>query len=335
MGIAFIGAVAGHVKQVSGGASQKTILEKVRKQIQKKFGSKGDAVVAGNMQVIEEGIQATQRVDYNAAALTKIDAKPAPIVLRNVSLSSSMCQSSGSSTCGLFDREYFSDMIATPFKEGTIGEAPVLPGTGLFMPAGSAGAKDKGLFRRTVPVFNAELCTGCMECTLVCPDAAIPNTVHDIHELLATGIAQLDATEAQRDAMRAQIIPMTEGIRDVYRQTKEERAFHEIVAEVAGKLPTKQANAARQLHQARRCARRLSGLEDAALLRRDGKGEPGYRRSLRQYDRSVEVHGLSRMRRSLRSGRPERSGTRTGAARNAADPLRIHEQDAEHAGALL
>jgi len=241
MGIAFIGAVAGHVKQVSGGASQKAILEKVRKQIQKKFGSKGDAVVAGNMQVIEEGIQATQRVDYNAPAFTKIDAKPAPIVLRNVSLSSSMCQSSGSSACGLFDREYFSDMIATPFKEGTIGEAPVLPGTGLFMPAGSAGAKDKGLFRRTVPVFNAELCTGCMECTLVCPDAAIPNTVHDIHELLATGIAQLDVTEAQREAMRAQIIPMTEGIRETYRQTKEERAFHEIVAEVAGKLPTKQA----------------------------------------------------------------------------------------------
>ncbi len=28
------------------------------------------------------------------------------------------------------------------------------------------------------------LCTGCMECALVCPDAAIPNTVHEIHDLL-------------------------------------------------------------------------------------------------------------------------------------------------------
>ena len=241
MGIAFIGAVAGHVKQVSGGASQKAILEKVRKQITKKFGSKGDAVVAGNMQVIEEGIESTQRVDYNTAAFTKIDAKPAPIALRNVSLSTSLCQSSGSSSCGLFDREYFADMITTPFKEGTIGEAPVLPGTGLFMPAGSAGAKDKGLFRRTVPVFNPDVCTGCMECALVCPDAAIPNSVHDIHQLLTTGIAQLDITEAQREAMRGQVIPLTEGIREVYRQTKDARAFHEIVAEVAGKLPTKQA----------------------------------------------------------------------------------------------
>ncbi len=241
MGIAFIGAVAGHVKQVSAGASAKTILEKIRKQIAKKFGTKGGAVVEGNMEVIEEGIEATVRVDYSKPAFTKIDAKPAPITLRNVSLSASMCQPEGASGCGLFDREYFNDMIATPFREGTIGEAPVLPGSGLFMPAGTAGSKDKGLFRRSVPLFNPDLCTGCMECALVCPDAAIPNTVHDIHELLLTGIRQLDITEAQREAMRAQVYGVAEAVRDAYRQSKEARAFHELVAEAASKLPTRQA----------------------------------------------------------------------------------------------
>lgn len=241
MGIAFIGAVAGHVKQVSAGASAKAILEKVRKQIAKKFGTKGSAVVEGNMEVIREGIEATVRVDYNKPAFTKIDAKPAPIVLRNVSLSASMCQPEGASACGLFDREYFNDMIATPFREGTIAEAPVLPGAGLFMPAGTAGSKDKGLFRRNVPLFNPDLCTGCMECTLVCPDAAIPNTVHDIHELLLTGIRQLDVTEAQREAMRGQVYAVADGVREAYRQGKDARAFHELVAEAASKLPTRQA----------------------------------------------------------------------------------------------
>lgn len=242
MGIAFIGAVAGHVKQVSAGATANAILEKIRKQIAKKFGSKGGAVVEGNMAVIREGVEATCKVDYASAAYLKIDARPAPIPLHNVSLSASMCQTAGSSGCGgLFDREYFDDMIAKPFREGTIAEAPVLPGTGMFMPAGTAGSKDKGLFRRAVPNFNPDLCTGCMECALVCPDAAIPNTVHDIHELLLTGIRELDITEAQREAMRGQVYAVSETIRESYRQSKTPRAFHELVAEAAGKLPTKQA----------------------------------------------------------------------------------------------
>ena len=242
MGIAFIGAVAAHVGQVTAGASSEAIIEKVRKQIAKKFGSKGQAVVDGNMAVIRDGAAATQRVDYDSEAIRAIDAKPAPIALHNVSLSASMCQTAGSSGCGgLFDREYFDEMIAKPFREGTIGEAPVLPGTGLFMPAGTAGSKDKGLFRRTVPVFNADLCTGCMECALVCPDAAIPNTVNDIHELLLTGIARVEATEAQREAMRAQVYPLAESVREAYRQAKDTRKLHELVAEAAAKLPVKQA----------------------------------------------------------------------------------------------
>ena len=242
MGIAFIGAVAGHVKQVASGATAKAILEKIKKQISKKFGTKGAAVVEGNMEVIREGIEATQRIDYNAAALTKIDARPAPIALRNVSLSAEMCQPAGASACGgLFDRDYFNEMIATPFREGTIAEAPVLPGTGLFMPAGTAGAKDKGLFRRTVPLFNPDLCTGCMECALVCPDAAIPNSVHEIHQLLLAGIEGLDLPTAQRDALRNQVYPVAEAVREAYRQSKTPRSFHELVAEAASRLPTRQA----------------------------------------------------------------------------------------------
>lgn len=239
MGIAFIGAVAGHVPQVSAGADAEVILEKVRQQISKKFGGKGGAVIDGNMAVIREGIEATQQVDYDSPALVRIESKPAAIAIHNLSLSASMCQSAGHSACsGMFDREYYDDMVLNPFREGSIGEAPVLPGTGMFMPAGSAGAKDKGLFRRTVPEFKADLCTGCMECALVCPDAAIPNVVHDIHELLLAAILQLDITPAQREAMKGLVYALAESVRESLRQSKQERAFHELVAEAAANLDT-------------------------------------------------------------------------------------------------
>src|SRR4249920_3902437 len=92
--------------------------------------------------------------------------------------------------------------------------------SGLFMPGGTGAWKDKGLFRREVPDFNADLCTGCMECTLVCPDAAIPNTVLEIHELVLTGIKHLQIAEAQREALRAHVYPLSEAIRAIYRSSK-------------------------------------------------------------------------------------------------------------------
>ena len=148
-----------------------------------------------------------------------------------------MCRAAGpASSAGFFDREYYDDMVGAPFRDGTIAEAPVLPGTGLFMPSGSAAFKDKGLFRRDVPEFIAELCTGCMECTLVCPDAAIPNTVHDIRDLLFTAIGQLDIAEPQREALRDQIPALGDAVREIYRHEKEPKPFHQIVAAAAGDL---------------------------------------------------------------------------------------------------
>ena len=55
---------------------QEAILAKVRAQIVKKFGGKGDAVVEGNMAVIREGIEATQVVDYDTPEFLAIDDAP-------------------------------------------------------------------------------------------------------------------------------------------------------------------------------------------------------------------------------------------------------------------
>lgn len=144
MGIAFIGAVAAHVDRVVSGASREQILERVRKQIDKKFGRKGANVVESNMAVIMDGIDATQLVDYESEELTEIAEQPARQPLLTVALSASMCPSTRAErTSGLFDPAYYEDVMARPFREGTIGEAPVLPGAGLFIPAGRPPARTR------------------------------------------------------------------------------------------------------------------------------------------------------------------------------------------------
>ena len=237
MGIAFIGAVAAHVDRVAAGASREEILGKVRQQIVKKFGRKGAAVVEANMAVIRDGVEVTRRVDYDSEEILAISDDVAPVRLRTVALSKTISAQDGCSSCaGLFDAEYYERMVAKPFREGTIGEAPVLPGTGLFMPPGTAAGKDKGLFRRTVPVFQADLCTGCMECALVCPDAAIPNTVIEIDTLLLTGIRESYAEDVDRNLLRARVPELAGAVRALYRQTKGDRAFSALVSEAAAAL---------------------------------------------------------------------------------------------------
>jgi pyruvate-ferredoxin/flavodoxin oxidoreductase len=249
MGIAFIGAVVGHVDRISQGASAEVIQQKVRAQIAKKFASKGEAVVEANMAVIADGMAATTVVDYDAPALVAIDEETVrPHIVHSPSVSASMCGTSAGAS-GLFDPAYYEDIVARPFREGTISESPVLPGIGLFMPAGTAAGKDKGLFRRTVPEFHFDKCTGCLECTLACPDAAIPTIVHEIHDVLLSAIDLLEATEPQRAALRRHVYPLSEGVREALRHDTGDTPFHEIVARAGAALDIDDPSTARGFEQ--------------------------------------------------------------------------------------
>ena len=254
-----------------------------------------------------------------------------------MAISASMCRAVAAGFGGGFlDRDYYDDVVGSHFRDGTIAEAPVLPGTGMFMPAGSAAWKDKGLFRRDVPEFNAERCTGCMECALVCPDAAIPNTVHEIHDLLLTAIEHArHLPTAQREAMRTEVfMPAPKRCASAYRKSKDaEKPFHEIVAD-----------AARRWRRTTRCCGATSAGwpmcwptsrgQHAAVLRRHGEGKARQRRPVLRQHRPVEVQRLPGMRRGLRTRRAGRAAAGRRVAEDAADALRVPQQDAEHAGAL-
>ncbi len=241
MGIAFIGAVCGHVDQVVADASEKDILVKIRQQVTKKFGAKGENVVASNMEVVKEGLEATHKVDYNDPAFKDAEQLVPVPSGPSIAVSASMVKAAGEpATSAFFDKDFYQEVMANRFTDGTIGEAPVIPGTGLFMPVASSAWKDKGLFRLDVPKYTAHLCTGCMECAVVCPDAAIPNTVHEIHDLLLTAIRGLDVTEQQKQSMSGYVFDLTKLIRDAYRKlpSKDPKPFHEVTAEAVTALGT-------------------------------------------------------------------------------------------------
>ena len=238
MGIAFIGAICGHVDRVSSGSDAETILARVEEQVNRKFSRKGQEVVDSNMRVVREGIEATHEIDYSGDEFLQADKLSVVANGPGVEVSACMSRATGASvTNGLFDPEYYRVTFADRLKDGSIAEAAVMPGSGLFMPVASAAWKDKGMFRLEVPQYHAELCTGCMECAVVCPDAAIPNTVHEIHDLLLAAIERLDITEQHRAHMTAQVYPLSNTVRDSYRQlpSKDAKSFSAIVAEaVAG-----------------------------------------------------------------------------------------------------
>ncbi|MDR2974541.1 MAG: 2-oxoacid:acceptor oxidoreductase family protein [Propionibacteriaceae bacterium] len=217
MGVAFIGAMFAHVDRISRGADPAKVHELVRHELAKKFGSKGDTVVEANMAVVTDGIAAAQVVDYSQPEFADPEGAAAT---KMAALTPRLVPSNGTAPSRIFDPDYFDDILGRSFREGTVGQAPVMPGTGSFLPSGSGAAKNKGIFRRDVPVFDFTKCTACLECAIACPDSAIPNQAHEISDLIARAIRTaglpaeatayvLGFVSAWADAVRATLLADT------------------------------------------------------------------------------------------------------------------------------
>ncbi|MEI2643201.1 MAG: hypothetical protein V9G10_12980 [Candidatus Nanopelagicales bacterium] len=148
-----------------------------------------------------------------------------------------------------------------------------------------------------------------MECALACPDAAIPNAVHEIHDLLLTGIERAGHHRAAAGRVaRARRTPLSEQVREAYRQDKTARPFHEVVAEAGAGIDCRPARhcAATSTGSWPSCAT-LPGGADPPLLRCDGElGGPGTGGAVLGHHRPVEVHRLPGVHRRVRPRRPDR-----------------------------
>ncbi|HSR42336.1 MAG TPA: 2-oxoacid:acceptor oxidoreductase family protein, partial [Longimicrobiales bacterium] len=163
------------------GMDQATLFQGLLAQLEDKFGSKGRQVVEDNYRVIHRGFKEVKEVpvlDEAGAAEVAVEAPGGrmPRVMEADALP-------GIADPGQFFENVCSvcavgqDVLADPFT--------AISG----MPAATSAVRDMTNIRFEVPDFVAEKCTGCSQCWVQCPDAAIPGLVHTVEELLGSAIA--------------------------------------------------------------------------------------------------------------------------------------------------
>ena len=251
-------------------------------------------------------------------------------------ISASMCKANRPGASSNFlDAQYFDDIVAQPFRDGTISEAPVMPGTGMFMPSGSAAVEGQGLVppRRTgihrrslhrLHGMHAGL-SGCR------------NPEHGArHPRAARPSRSANSTSPRRKSMRCanRCLRRATRVREIYRRSKEPKPFHEIVAAAAEKLDIESAIVQKNLGKLAAALGGVPGRQDPAVLRRDGEGGSGLGRALFRRHRSLEMLGLSGMHRGVRTAC---AVERQQDARCWRPPgaVRVPEPHAQHAGAFL
>ena len=212
-GNAFLGAFFG----VSGftehyGIDHDHFLEFVEKQYRKKFGRFGDAVVASNMRVMRAGMERVSPVPYGP-----VDA-PDRSDMRGVVFKPL------SEECGMSCVMPAAQHARIPLAQTATYDAEFRAGKGYFQPASvlasvgmlaaatGAGAS-KYVARRRTPVWNAEKCTQCLECIVVCPDTALPNTAQDLGDVLRTSVRQYVADAAGRESLLAKLKTLEDRVR--------------------------------------------------------------------------------------------------------------------------
>jgi pyruvate-ferredoxin/flavodoxin oxidoreductase len=204
--------------------SDEKFLATVKKQYEKKFGRFGEAVVASNMLVMEQGFSRVQEINYG-----ELEA-PDRSSMRNLPVRPigdlPMIPTAGCGTgCGTHPipapaaqtPRYAFQTLSKFDAEFRGGHAYHQPSSALaslgVMAAGTGATQSKYVARRETPVYIAENCTQCMECITACPDTALPNTSQDVSTVLKTAAHYYVTDPAERQKLVAELKGVEERIR--------------------------------------------------------------------------------------------------------------------------
>lgn len=181
-GAAFMGAffATGPIMEREG-LDEATVFAGIEDQLERKFGKRGRSVVEDNLRVIRRGFDEVRPVEPGEV---EADAAPAEAPGGQIpGLMQSPLALAGVGNPGRFFEQVCGvcaigqDVIADPFTAISA------------MPAASSAIRDMTDIRFEVPDFVASKCTGCSQCWVQCPDAAIPGLVNTVEELFEAAIA--------------------------------------------------------------------------------------------------------------------------------------------------
>ena len=189
----------------------------VHKQYVKKFGRLGEAVVASNMEVMEQGFSRVREIrvgELSAADRSTLRGKPLlPMVFDNGH--ASVCESGCRSHVrpdAQEDRTPLTKIASfdSLFRAGLGYDQPANALSSLgVMAAASGDTASKYVARRETPLYIPENCTQCMECIAVCPDTALPNCSQDLETILRTAVSHYVSDDGERKKM-LQLVPEIE-----------------------------------------------------------------------------------------------------------------------------
>src|SRR5262245_50881342 len=230
------------------GISEELFLSTVKKQYVKKFGRFGDAVVASNMKVMEDGLSRVQEIRYGEIEDPDRSSMRNPPLRPNEKFEFIPTAGCGNGSGGI---ALPGGQVRAPFQTTAKFDSEFRCGLGYHQPAsalasagilaaGSGATQSKYVARRETPVYIAENCTQCMECITACPDTALPNTAQEIGVVLSTMARYYVKDAAERDKLTAEL----KGVESRARaqmvsaiEKKEKRPFNEVIRTEVHALP--------------------------------------------------------------------------------------------------